>query len=183
MPSSTSSRWCILRASGPRTLKLAKTLVAAGIDAWTPTAMVKRRIPRKPGRVEKPAPLLPTFVFVREAHLPELFRISRMPGSPHPSFAIFRFANEVVFVREAEVDRLRLLELRMTPKRRRPVMEVGAEVRPTEGAYAGLTGIVKQSDGKLTLVGFGGWMDVKIETSTLIDLDVEPCARSMSAAA
>lgn len=165
-------RWCILRTAGPRTLPLASSLDAAGIEAWTPIEMVKRRIPRKPGRVEKAAPLLPTFVFVPEVHLSDLWRISRMIVSPHPAFAFFRHNGAVPLIAQREVDKLRVLENRMTPKRRRPTMAIGAEVIPTDGAFAGMTGVVVESDGKATLVAFGGWMNLKIETSILIGGDV-----------
>lgn len=140
--------------------------------------MVKRRIPRKPGRVEKPAPLLPTFVFARARHLPELYRITRLDVSPHPAFAIFHFNSVVARVSNNEIERLKVLELGMAPKRRRPTVPIGHEVRPNEGAYAGLTGVVQESDGKHTLVAFGGWMNVKIETSILVVGDVhdEPCS-------
>ncbi len=174
---STAGRWCILRTAGSRTLPLAQSLAAAGIEAWTPVEMVKRRIPRKVGRVEKAAPLLPTFVFASAAHLFDLRRISRMIGSPHPAFAFFRYNGLVPLIAQREIDKLRLLENRMKPKRRRPTMAIGAEVRPTDGAYAGMTGVVQESDGKTTLVAFGGWMNVKIETSILIDGGVEGALR------
>jgi hypothetical protein len=164
-----ANRWCILRTAGPRTLPLAASLTAAGIEAWTPVEMVKRRIPRKVGRVEKAAPLLPTFVFVPALHLYDLWHISRMPVSPHPAFAFFRHNGAVPLIAQSEVDKLRVLENRMKPKRRRPTVPIETEVCPTEGAYAGMTGVVKESDGKTTLVAFGGWMSVKIETSILID--------------
>ena len=172
-----STRWCVLRMAASRTLLVAASLAEAGLPAWTPTISVKRRIPRKPGRVEKPAPLLPTFVFVPEQHLDELLQLSRLPVSQHPAFSLFRFAGEFVFVRDAEITRLRALEAQMKPKRRRPTVELASEVVPTEGAYAGMTGTVIESDGKLTLIAFGGWMEVKIETSALLDTAVYEVTR------
>jgi hypothetical protein len=37
----------------------------------------------------------------------------------------------------------------------------------TEGGFAGMTGIVQESDGRYTLVGFGGSLSVKIDTFLL----------------
>lgn len=166
-------RWCILRTAGPRTLALATSLSDGGIEAWTPMVMVKRRVPRKPGRVEKPAPLFPTFVFAKAASLADLRRFTRMLGSPHPAFSIMLRTNgEPALVADREIDKLRVQENRLKPKRRRPTVPIGTEVCPTDGAWAGMTGVVVESDGKATLVAFGGWLNVKIETSILIDGEV-----------
>ncbi len=111
--------------------------------------------------------MMPTFAFAPASTLPELMRLSRSPLSDHPSFSIFRFGGRIPLLHEREVERLRTAERQAVPKRRRAIMVVGATVRPNEGAYAGLSGVVKASDGQWTIVGFGGWMDVKIETFLL----------------
>lgn len=160
-------RWCILRTAGQRTMPLLNSLTEAGFKAWTPIVTVKRRLPRRRERVEALAPLMPTFVFVAASHLPELVRIARALSSKHPEFSIFKFDGRVPVLADHQLEQLRLAEKRSVPTRRRPTIAPGTTVKPGEGAYAGLEGVVKRSDGKYTLVAFGGWMDVQIETLLL----------------
>jgi transcription antitermination factor NusG len=180
---STPTTWCILRTAGARTLPLTQSLNAAGIQAWTPTAMVKRRKHRSPGHVEVQAPMLPTFVFVHADHLPELKRMARSPINPHPAFSVFRFDGRVPEIADREIEALRIVERRAVPRRRRPTLQVGTLIRPDEGAYAGLEGVVQQSDGRFTLVAFGGWMEVQIETLRLIGDEVGTAQPVMGVAA
>jgi hypothetical protein len=159
--------WCILRTAGPRTLPLVASLLEAKIEAWTPVALVRRRKPRSPAKVEVRAPMTPTFVFVREVHMPELSLLARSPISPHPPFSLFRFDGRVPVIADRDIDALRSAERQAVPRRKRRTLAVGTAVRPHEGAYAGLDGVVRQSDGRYTLVAFGGWMNVQIETFLL----------------
>lgn len=112
-------RWCIVRTSGPRTLALVESLNDQGIAAWAPTRTIRRPIPhtrpnehgRRPLR-EIPAPVLPTYVFVRAQHLPELRRAEHdqtegKRASPHPQFSILRLRDRIPEVGDAEVSGLR----------------------------------------------------------------------------
>lgn len=170
--SEQGGKWCILRTAGPRTLPLMRSLIDAGFKAWTPVAQVKRRLPRRRDRVETPAAMLPTFVFAQADRLPELARLARSPLNPHPAYSVFRFDGRVPILTDRQIEALRLAEARAVPKRRRPTLTIGTTVKPGEGAYAGLEGVVQESDGKYTLVAFGGWMNVQIETLLLLGDEV-----------
>lgn len=110
-----ANRWCILRTSGGRTLKLADSLIEAGFEAWTPRRTFKRpkvgRCTLIDGRkptIEMEAPILPTFVFARASHLFNLEALASDPASPHPAFSIFRYsdfreANRIPLVSDSEV--------------------------------------------------------------------------------
>jgi hypothetical protein len=57
--------WCILRTSPARTLPLAASLMAAGVEAWSPAQMVTRRMGRKRERVEQAAPVTASMAIER----------------------------------------------------------------------------------------------------------------------
>ncbi|MBE7186197.1 MAG: hypothetical protein INR68_17525 [Methylobacterium mesophilicum] len=165
--------WCILRCAPARTLLLAASLIEGGIEAWSPITTIKKRKPGgRSGTVSRDVPLTPTFVFARAASLPDLHRALRDPSRPHPPFSIFRYLGGIPILADAEVERLRLAERRAMPKGQRRTFAAGSTVKPTEGPYAGMSGVVKHSDGRFTLVAFGGWMDVKIETFAIRSGDV-----------
>jgi len=127
------TRWCILHTSGGRTLALADSLVAAGIDAWTPRKTFRRE---KPGRcrlidgskplVEMAAPILPTIVFVPAGAMAALATIAVDPACPHPPFSLFRHgdrypligAGELRGLRQAEAEAAELLEAVRTAETR-----------------------------------------------------------------
>lgn len=166
--SDMDDRWCILRTGGARTLPLAAALAAAGFEAWTPSEMVKRRVCRsRKAKEAQPAAIMPTFVFVRARHLPDLHHILRLPSNPYPAFSLFRYLGDVVRVRDSEVERLRVVERRALPRAQRPTYQPGAGVRLAEGPYAGMSGVIQSSNGRRTMIAFGGWMTIEIETSTL----------------
>jgi len=105
-----SSRWCILRTSGGKTLDLATSLCAAGLEAWTPRRITKqpkrgvkiRKGERRP-MVEVASPILPTFVFARGHLLPELATLVGAESREHPAFSIFHFAGRVPLVSDRDV--------------------------------------------------------------------------------
>lgn len=184
------ARWCILRTHGGRTLPLARSLADAGICAWTPVEHIRRRIPRskEKEREFRPVPYLPTYVFAPAADLGELRRLEAAEESGHPAFSIFRHCGASVLVPDAEVAALRQRETesarrmeqsvaaqerhgRRQRERAEPYAQ-GAPVSVEQGAFAGLSGIVEESDGRHTLVLFGTSLRVTIETSTLRGNDV-----------
>ncbi|MDN4632774.1 hypothetical protein QCD71_14715 [Sphingomonas sp. PsM26] len=165
--------WCILRTSGGRTLNLARSLAEAGFDVWTPRETLSRRVPRKKTIVDREVAILPTFVFARAVHIPELAAALALPVNPHPSFSIFRYLGDIPLLADREMKSLRDVEdvarLREL-KKTRNVVPVGATVTMNEGAFAGLSGVVTKSDGKFALVAFGGSFEVNI-ASFLIRTD------------
>ncbi len=166
--------WCILRTSGPRTLAVARSLCAAGFDAWTPTQVVSRRKGRKRERVETDAPIIPTFVFARVAALPDLLRITTAPVSEYPPFSIFRYRDTFPAIADASLSALRDEEARLHHQRRkqeRHVIPIGSNITMREGPFTGLTGIVEAGSGKEATVNFGSGFVVTIATY-LLQLEV-----------
>jgi len=178
--------WCILRTSGARTLRLAESLMAAGLDAWSPEMMVTRRQGRMRKRVEVSTPILPTFVFARARHIAELQACRMLPINPHPGFSIFRHLGRYPVVADKDIVALRAEEERarvVVLKRTRRTVPIGSRVTMSEGAFAGLTGIVERSDGKSALVCFGGGFSVSIATWLLPDDKVEASSSNRGKAA
>lgn len=110
-------RWCILRTSGSRTLALADSLTKAGMEAWTPRRTFKRVKagvkPQANGQrptVEIDAPILPTFVFAREADLSALASAAIAEISPHPAFSIFRHGGRHPIIGHASIAGLQQAE-------------------------------------------------------------------------
>lgn len=170
--------WCILRTSPARTLPLAASLVAAGVEAWTPTATIKRRVFRgKKQTKDHTAALTPTFVFARATAIGVLRADINAPRPVHPPFSLFRHLGEIKTVSDREIERLRQAERKSKPKGKRQTVPVGSLLKPTEGPYTGMEGVVQRSDGKFTLVAFGGWMNVQIETFTIRSDDVHALSK------
>lgn len=164
-----SADWCILRTSGPRTLKLAASLAEAGFDVWTPAQIVRRRALLGKNRREEPAPIMPTFVFARAAHLGDLTRAAKAIPSPHPAFSIFHYRDSVPLIADNALAHLRAVEDRAkheTLKRQRHAFAIGQGVTVSQGPATGMTGVVRRSDGKFALVAFGG-VELKIASFLL----------------
>ncbi|WP_156680057.1 hypothetical protein [Sphingomonas profundi] len=106
----SSERWLILRTSGGQTLPLARSLQAAGFDAWTPARTI-RKIVRPGTRTEKrfeiDLAILPTFVFAREHDLVSLADAAARPVSPHPAFSIFSHGGRIPLIGDRDVAGLR----------------------------------------------------------------------------
>lgn len=176
--------WCILRTNSKRTIKLTESLNAAGIEAWTPRVIRDRRQPRR-ARRETPVveaveePVIPTFVFARAQFLGDLQRVLALPLSPHPAFSIFQHAGRAPVVSDGELRKLRAIEetnKRARRKEQRHDIAVGLEVAPTEGAFAGLKGVVESVRGKIADVCFNDRWRVKVETWLLLDHHVDDTA-------
>lgn len=170
------SDWLILRTSTRRTIELATSLAEAGIAAWTPVEITKKR--RRGARValEHEAPMLATFVFAAAAYLPDLLRILRLPSSRHPGFSIFRHDGGIPLIANREVESLRLAEQKVALRARkaeRRVVPAGHEVKLSEGGFAGMLGVVEGGDGRFATVNFGGGFRVKIATFLLGTDDVQ----------
>jgi hypothetical protein len=176
-----AGKWCILRMSGPSTMRLVASLQDAGLEVWTPTEHIKRRVPRGKGSEHLAVPMAPTYAFARGRHLPDLQRITRMDVSPHPRFSIFRYYGETVFVRHAELHRLRAQQQRSyvatlptlrrhAGKPRGEAFEVGEAVTFESGPLTGLQCFVEASDGlntTLSLSLFGRITKTNVATLQL----------------
>lgn len=177
----SSNDWCILRMSGPGTLGLVASLQGAGMDVWTPTEHIKRRVPRGKSTEHRIVPLAPTYAFARRAHLTDLQHIERMDVSPHPRFSIFRYYGETVFVRHRELSPLRARQQdsyrsalpasgRAPGKARGASYDAGDVVTFNTGPFSGFEGFVDLSDGLTTTVIvslFGRAQEIKVETLQL----------------
>jgi hypothetical protein len=195
--SETSNRWCILRTSGPSTLPLTLSLRAAGYDVWTPTLTLRRRRPRSKAKIERDAPILPTFVFARAHHAADLMRLRALPVSPHPAFSVFRHGGRIPLIGDAQIGGLREEEERLAAERdaerdqerraaevnarRQRVAElraaaqsfpVGSRVTVAQDAFAGMMGVVERGKGRAPVVNFGGGMSVTIEAWLLVSAAV-----------
>ena len=151
------SDWCILRTSGRNTLRLATSLRLAGIDAWTP---------RLRANDDKPAPLMPSFVFARQAYLRRLLEMAATPGKLM-DFSVFHHRDMIPLVKDGELERLRQAERKTVTRRKQRTFDRGDRVRVPNGSFGGMIGTVEHSDGKFTEVSFGGSMRVKIGTFIL----------------
>jgi len=174
-------RWCILRTSGPSTLRLTASLQDAGMQAWTPTEHIRRRMPRGKTKEHRVVPLAPTYVFVRADRLEELQRIERAEITPHPRFSIFRHCGATVWVGHTMLHPLRMLQQdsyrqslpasgRAPGKPRGAHYDVGDKVKLTTGAFTGFEAFVESSDGlttTLTVGIFGRPTEVKVPTLQL----------------
>jgi transcription antitermination factor NusG len=169
--------WCILRTNSRSTLRLAQSLNDGGIEAWTPRGVHKRRISRiHMGFREVDQPIIPSFVFARACHLPDLLRALALPTSPHPSFSIFQYAGRAPVIADASLAKLRAAEekdKRERRKKQRRVVAVGEAVQPRSGAFAGLDGVIVELKGKVAVVNFGGNILFGVETWLLIDDEAE----------
>jgi hypothetical protein len=168
--------WCILRTASRRTLELVEKLKEAGIEAWTPAKVHRKRLPRRRTIVEVEAPILPSFAFARAADINWLLAMSDSPNSPCPDFSVFMQKDRVPVVSEDALGPLRLIEEREAAKllreraksNRKARFKCGDPIRVEAGPFGGLSGIVKSDDGKFTLVSFAGF-EVKISSFILAE--------------
>lgn len=169
--------WCILRTNGRRTLRLAQSLTDAGIEAWTPRTVQKRRLSRvHMGFREVEQSMVPSFVFARACHLADLMAILASFNSPHPAFSIFQHAGRAPVIADREIGHLRAAEERGKRDRRkaqRHTIAVGTMVKPDEGAFAGLEGVVVGMSGKDAVVCFGGHLLFHVATWLLVSEEVQ----------
>lgn len=167
--------WVVLRCSNAHTLKLADSLNASGIKAWSPVETIKRRVPRKTGHHSVALPLLPSFVFADADHTGRLLALSNSWDCPHPGFWVYRGFGEIPTIRDRELDALRVAESRGRPKDQRVEFKPGDKVRNAGAGLEGLPGQVSFSKGKFTFVLFGS-LEVKVPTDQLLPHDARKAA-------
>lgn len=179
--------WIIIRTKPSSTLTLAAALAEDGFQVWTPTEVQVRRVPRAKAKIERTVAIMPTFIFAREEHLDDLLSLSKSSISPYPDFSIFHHRSRTKIptisddtlqaLREAEEAAERRTAARRAAEargKRAEPFEAGETVKIPDGSFAGLEGIIEGSDGKDTLVCFGGRMTVKISTYLLRHNNIGP---------
>jgi hypothetical protein len=177
-----ANKWCILRTAAPRTLLLARSLADAGFNVWTPEKIEKRQGRGRDRRKveERALAITPTFVFARGDRAMELVYASRAPVSPHPPFSVLRHRGSVPLIRDASLFPLRGEEERQRRrylKTTRKVIAPGSRIVMTEGAFAGMTGVVESSSGKAARINFGGGFAVSIASYILTEDVVQSANR------
>ncbi len=177
--------WCILRCAGRDTLRLAGSLVEDGFEAWTPTET--RVIEARRARMKRTStlPILPSYIFAAEVHLPELRTMARLDVKPrrgegrgkpaHASFSLMRYGEDVPLISDLHLQGLRQVEELLTPRKRknRPeALPVGMSVQLEPGHHGSFSGValgVERSDGRVTKLGWiGNGMRIAISTSLLV---------------
>lgn len=180
--------WIILRTNGKSTLRLAGSLTDAGYDVWTPILMRRVRKRRANITIEREAPITPTFVFARADHLSELVALSQARVKEQPDFSVMRYYGVHPQIEDSALDALRDAQDRAA-RRKKPLKPghgepfgEGDPVDVKSGIASGMSGVVKRSNGKLTLVLFGK-MEIEFSTSKLrADNAYTPEAQSGTAA-
>jgi transcription antitermination factor NusG len=165
-------KWCILRTAPRSTITLARTLAEDGITVWTPTQIILRAKTRRKASVERPAPILPSFVFAAAHEAARLSLLRTLPGSRHVGFSLFRYAGRVPLIDDATLEQLRNQERsaadRYEAAKRRvqipPAFQAGQRVRVEKSAWSGLEGVVQSQAGEYAMICFGGRQSFKISS-------------------
>jgi hypothetical protein len=106
-------RWCILRTAGQHTLALAKSLTEAGLEAWAPARMHRRRRPRSDKYRDMLIPAFSGYVFARFHDLAELLLAQHAELSPHPAFTVLQSGQFYSWISDPQLDGLREAEARL----------------------------------------------------------------------
>jgi transcription antitermination factor NusG len=191
--------WFILRTAGRSTLLLAKTLAEDGFEVWTPARKQTIRVPRMNVRREIVLPLLPSFVFVRAAHLVDLLELAQLEEKPrrsprtssdrhsqpaHRGFSVFHHLDRIPMIADRHLEPLRSKEIEAVPKKDAPRFDHGANVRVNSGAFEGLKGRVERCKSGYALVIFTDFKrPVKIPTFLLRESEAVSAARRLDKAA
>lgn len=170
--------WIILRCSSTDTLRVAKSLKDAGLEVWTPVERKRARMPKTRALTDRPAALMPSYVFGRVEHVDELLRLAVNPGREHPRFTVFRYQGGVPLIADDQLDALRGEQdrrQRVFDKWKRKgwkgaPLTPGMGVNLPDGPFAGMTGIVEGTEGQFTLVDidiFGKAVTIKVASCLL----------------
>lgn len=157
--------WCILRMNSGDTLRVVEALMEQGLSVWTPVDWCVGRMPRTRARYDKAIPVLPGYAFGDVGHIDELVRLAGLRRRDFPKFRFLeseRGAELTPLIADSELDWLRAEDARLRAvfdrhKRKEaeakaPKLEAGTPVKMTDGAYAGLSGVVEGSCGQDSMV-------------------------------
>lgn len=149
---------CILRTRGSSTLRLARSLDAAGYEVWTPTEIQDRRKRHSSAKSEIIVAVMPTYVFAAADRLTDLLIEADSDISGHPSFSVFKYHDRFPLIADEELNSLRAIERKAAAKHQPVRFETHQNVRTPDGPFQGLTGqVVETSRGEFTLVAFPGF--------------------------
>lgn len=163
----TSPQWCILRCSGPNTLPLLTSLTKAGFEVWTPVELITRRVPKANVKRRLENAMLPSYLFAAADRLIDLIQLANTPGKDHRDFRVFKQLDRFPLIADATLAPLRLEERRKKPAPEG--LKAGDDVRMTDGAYAGLRGVVEKGGSKFAVVRVPGFqMSLKIAAYYLL---------------
>lgn len=150
--------WCILRTRGSSTLRLARSLDAAGYEVWTPTEIQDRRKRHSSTKSEMIVAVMPTYVFASADRLSDLLMEADSDITGHPSFSVFKYHDRFPLIGDSELNSLRAIERKAAAKHKPVVFENHTNVRTPEGPFQGLTGrVIETTRGEFTLVAFPGF--------------------------
>lgn len=183
-------RWCILRMGAGATLRLVRSLVDNGFEAWTPVVIEYTHARRGYERESIERALMPSFAFVtvdRFADLidlmntdTQLYRVwdpeaGKMVTCGFAKFTIFHGENGYALVSDRQLDPLRAAAASHKFERKPDVFFEGDRVKMSDGGFAGLYGTVLHQFGKYVTVRFDEWnVPVKILAEVLQrDIDGE----------
>jgi transcription antitermination factor NusG len=170
--------WCILGADSPDTLRAAASLRAAGFKVWTPIEKRVAKMPRTGASFDKDRALTPGYIFAHVGHVNELLRLAMMPNRRHPRFWVFHHKGGIPLIADSELNALRGEEERkrgVFDRWRRkgmkgPKLARHTQVRMPEGPFAGLSGIVEDTEGQFTLVSVEGFFEpIKVASCLLLE--------------
>ena len=168
-----ADKWVILRCSARLTLRVAEAVRSEGIEAWTPTEVLRPKIPKRRARVTLCEPILPRFVFADAERLLELLAMSHRPLA---TFTVMCDGTRYAAVKDAALNALRVEEARRERQRLRNAkaqpLQRGRRVAMPKGAWEGLTGIVERSNEKVTKVDLGRFT-VDVDTWLLVANSLE----------
>lgn len=161
--------WLILRCSARLTLRIAEEINADGIAAWTPSEVMRPKIPKRRARVTLCQPILPRFVFADASRLLDLLAMSHKPFA---GFTLMVDGARYALVRDEALNPLRTEEGKRERNRLRNIQVAplahGRRVAMPKGAWEGLSGIVEKSNGKVTKVDLGRF-SIEIDTWLLAE--------------
>lgn len=166
--------WAILRTGSRSTLKLAASLTADGIEAWSPRLVMDRKpkqtmFPSRRQYAQRAIPITPRYVFARSGHLAELHALAQCRGR-HAEFSIIYSFGRPGLVADCLLEPFRSAEVGCTAKARQCGFELGRAVRVAEGIAAGMEGTVESSNWRTTRVGFKDGRPMKFDTSILREI-------------
>lgn len=176
-------QWCILRMGAGATLRLVRSLLDNGFEAWTPVATEQRSHRRHLPRETVETALMPSFAFVNAERIDDLvvvmhrdtmlYRVWDNEAGKHitrgcPSFTLFHSSAGYALLPDAALDPLRAATLRHKPEGKPMVFFEGDRVKMSEGGFAGLYGTVDHHFGRYVTVRFDDWpVPVKILAGVL----------------
>lgn len=170
--------WVILRTAGRHTMRLASSLTADGYEAWTPIETKTVRVPRANVRREVRLPIMPSYVFARADRLVDLLQL-KPPA--HVEFSVMRYAERIPTVADADLQALRTLEAKRTPRRKAErtfAPGSAVKIKGESGSFGGMVGKVEKSDRMHTVVLFADKLPVRIPTTLLAEMAEDEMRRA-----